>query len=196
MNKKILIVIIVVVAILAVLFSLRFIVGGPEDDWICSGGEWIKHGNPAAPMPTESCGEKYIACTMEAKLCSDGSYVGRSGPKCEFAPCPKEDLIQIESPRAGEAISSPLLIRGEARGQWFFEASFPVKLVDENGKVLAQMPAQAKSEWMTTDFVPFEVKLIFSTSTAQKGYLIFKKDNPSGLPEHDDELRVPIVFSR
>jgi flagellar basal body-associated protein FliL len=28
-----------------------------------------------------------IACTMEAKLCPDGSYVGRTGPKCEFTPC-------------------------------------------------------------------------------------------------------------
>ena len=28
------------------------------------------------------------ACTMEAKLCPDGSYVGRSGPTCEFAKCP------------------------------------------------------------------------------------------------------------
>lgn len=27
-------------------------------------------------------------CTLEAKLCPDGSYVGRTGPKCEFAPCP------------------------------------------------------------------------------------------------------------
>ena len=32
--------------------------------------------------------EVQIACTMEAKLCPDGSAVGRSGPKCEFAPCP------------------------------------------------------------------------------------------------------------
>lgn len=29
-----------------------------------------------------------VACTMEAKLCPDGSTVGRSGPKCEFAECP------------------------------------------------------------------------------------------------------------
>lgn len=28
------------------------------------------------------------ACTMEAKICPDGSAVGRSGPTCEFAPCP------------------------------------------------------------------------------------------------------------
>jgi hypothetical protein len=30
------------------------------------------------------------ACTTEAKLCPDGSAVGRSGPNCEFAPCPGE----------------------------------------------------------------------------------------------------------
>lgn len=29
-----------------------------------------------------------IACTMEAKLCPDGSYVSRTGPNCEFTPCP------------------------------------------------------------------------------------------------------------
>jgi len=29
-----------------------------------------------------------VFCTMEAKLCPDGSYVGRTGPKCEFAVCP------------------------------------------------------------------------------------------------------------
>lgn len=31
-----------------------------------------------------------VACTMEAKQCPDGSYVGRQGPACEFAPCPGE----------------------------------------------------------------------------------------------------------
>ncbi|PIR78902.1 MAG: hypothetical protein COU26_04065 [Candidatus Levybacteria bacterium CG10_big_fil_rev_8_21_14_0_10_36_30] len=31
---------------------------------------------------------KQIACTMEAKVCPDGTSVGRSGPKCEFTPCP------------------------------------------------------------------------------------------------------------
>lgn len=35
--------------------------------------------------------EDPIACTMEAKLCSDGSSVGRTGPNCEFAACPIHD---------------------------------------------------------------------------------------------------------
>ncbi|MEI6426681.1 MAG: hypothetical protein WCO66_05045 [Candidatus Absconditabacteria bacterium] len=37
------------------------------------------------------------ACTMDAKACPDGSYVGRTGPNCEFAPCPTTNT--------GEAVS-------------------------------------------------------------------------------------------
>jgi hypothetical protein len=32
--------------------------------------------------------DRQVACTMEAKLCPDGSAVGRTSPNCEFAPCP------------------------------------------------------------------------------------------------------------
>jgi len=33
-----------------------------------------------------------IACTLEAKICPDGSYVGRTGPRCEFASCPTHEM--------------------------------------------------------------------------------------------------------
>ena len=29
------------------------------------------------------------ACTVETRICLDGSYVGRTGPSCEFAACPR-----------------------------------------------------------------------------------------------------------
>lgn len=35
------------------------------------------------PQPVEN-----IACTLDARVCPDGSYVGRVAPTCEFAPCP------------------------------------------------------------------------------------------------------------
>lgn len=38
------------------------------------------------------------ACTMEAKFCSDGTYVSRSGPNCEFVACPGEQANQIANP--------------------------------------------------------------------------------------------------
>jgi hypothetical protein len=34
-----------------------------------------------------------VFCTQDAKLCPDGSYVGRIGPHCEFALCPSEALM-------------------------------------------------------------------------------------------------------
>lgn len=108
----------------------------------------------------------------------------------------KADLIVIENPRPNQEISSPLLISGKARGSWYFEASFPVKLIDANGKQIGIVPAQAQGEWMTTEFVPFKATLIFPVPSTKTGTLILQKDNPSGLSEHDDALIVPTIFSR
>lgn len=36
-------------------------------------------------------GDDLVACTLEAKICPDGSAVGRTGPNCEFAACPDSD---------------------------------------------------------------------------------------------------------
>lgn len=33
-----------------------------------------------------------VACTADAKLCPDGTGVGRSGPSCEFAECPLPNI--------------------------------------------------------------------------------------------------------
>lgn len=106
----------------------------------------------------------------------------------------KTNIIRLNSPRPNQIISSPLIITGEARGTWYFEASFPVKLADEKGNELAQVVAQAQSEWMTKDFVPFKAELKFETPSTKNGFLTLEKDNPSGLPENEDKLTIPIRF--
>lgn len=107
----------------------------------------------------------------------------------------KADLIVADTPKAGSAISSPLTILGRARGNWYFEASFPYELKDAQGNTLAQGPVQAQGEWMTSDFVPFSTIITFPSQPAgSKGTLILKKDNPSGLPENEDQLVIPITF--
>jgi benzodiazapine receptor len=104
----------------------------------------------------------------------------------------KLDLIRVATPRPGDTVKSPLTVRGEARGNWFFEASFPVKVVDENGKVIGNGVAQAEDEWMTTEFVPFTVTIKLTATSAHKASLILEKDNPSGLSQNDDSLTIPI----
>lgn len=105
-----------------------------------------------------------------------------------------KDLVRIDSPLPDQVVKSPLVIRGEARGNWYFEASFPAKLMDANGKELISIPVRAKGEWMTTDYVPFETTMIFVKPETSTGTLILKKDNPSGLPENDDEVKIPVKF--
>lgn len=51
-------------------------------------GASSKLNSTAVHPPTKSGGAVSVACTMDAKICPDGSAVGRSGPTCQFAACP------------------------------------------------------------------------------------------------------------
>ncbi|MDP2641254.1 MAG: GerMN domain-containing protein [Candidatus Yanofskybacteria bacterium] len=108
----------------------------------------------------------------------------------------KEHLIRVEFPRPNETIRSPLAIQGQARGVWFFEADFPVRLEDTEGNTIATGIAMTPFDWMTENFVPFSVHLEFETPGTERGVLILSKDNPSGLSEHDDEVRIPVRFAQ
>ena len=70
---------------------------------------------------------------MDAMLCPDGTYVGRSGPDCQFI-CPavpevpadikahindKADLIVLNVPAPNAVVMNPVVIQGQARGYWF-----------------------------------------------------------------------------
>lgn len=104
------------------------------------------------------------------------------------------DLIRVTSPAPLDLIASPLAIEGETRGTWFFEASFPVKLLDANGNEIAVGHAEALNDWMTENFVPFRAELKFAAPKTATGKLILEKDNPSGLPEYDNRFVVPVRF--
>lgn len=109
----------------------------------------------------------------------------------------KTELITLENPRPNQIISSPLIVKGRARGNWFFEASFPVTLVNWDGLIIAEGFAQAQGDWMTTEFVPFEATLNFTIDPdvySKRGALILRKANPSDLPEFDDALEIPVIY--
>lgn len=106
-----------------------------------------------------------------------------------------EALIRVNNPLPGQEIASGFELQGEARGNWFFEASFPAKIVDSSGRLVAQFVVQADGEWMTTDFVPFTQTVTFSRPQTATGTLVLMKDNPSGLPEHDREISIPVKFA-
>lgn len=57
-----------------------------------------------------------VACTMDAMECPDGSFVGRTGPNCEFAACPSS---KIETPSVS---NTPIVIPSNWKQ---FSADFP-----------------------------------------------------------------------
>ena len=73
-----------------------------------------------------------IACTMEAKLCPDGSAVGRIGPNCEFAKCP-EVKLQITSFEECAAAGYPIM------------ESYPEQCKTPDGKTFVKSYANQKS---------------------------------------------------
>lgn len=110
-------------------------------------------------------------------------------------PVDVSDLIIVDRPQAGEIIENPVTISGRARGSWFFEGSFPIKIVDVSGELLGEGIAEAQSSWMTNDFVVFRAAISFKSPATSSGFIILHNDNPSGLPDKDKELKIPIVFS-
>lgn len=90
-------------------------------------------------------------------------------------------------------ITSPLTVVGEIPGTWYFEGSFPVILEDIDGNIIGTSVAQAQGDWMVTQPVRFSVSMNFTNpNNLNSGYLVFKKDNPSGLPEHDKSVMWPV----
>jgi len=126
-----------------------------------------------------------------ARMGSSGLY---PTPSASATPS-SDDKIRLDSPLPGAYVSSPLTVTGQARGTWYFEASFPVELTDWDGKIIAQTPAQAQGDWMTTGWVPFQAMLTFPKQPpGSRGFLILKKDNPSGLPQNEDSREIMIYF--
>ncbi len=102
--------------------------------------------------------------------------------------------IAVTAPALNAVITSPVTVEGQAPGPWYFEASFPVKVLDGDGTVLGQGPVQAQSDWMTTGTVPFAATLSFAKPKYATGTIVFHNDNPSGDPARDKEFRFPVRF--
>ncbi len=105
------------------------------------------------------------------------------------------DLIRVQTPTPNQTISSGFDLKGEAKGGWYFEASFGGWIEDSNGKKIVVFPVQADGDWMTLNFVPFSEIVTFSPPETSAGYLVLRNDNPSGLPENDRQIVIPVKFA-
>lgn len=104
------------------------------------------------------------------------------------------ELLKVEKPLPNAEVKSPLSIKGKARGTWYFEGSFSILLEDSKGNILDTAIAEAEGNWMTESFVPFSAEMIFDAPDDERGYLIFRKANPSGLEKNARAYNLPVLF--
>jgi len=178
MIKKLTPLLIALVVLSAISFLLSLVVPGQDaESRVDSFEDCVDAGNPVMESYPRQCRH------------GDEVFVEDIGNLVE-----KTDLIRLGSPRPSQKVKSPLSLEGEARGTWFFEGDFPVQLIKKDGTIVGASFATAESEARNEDFVQFSGRLEFAVERQTKADLILKKDNPSGLPENDDFLRVPIIL--
>ena len=104
------------------------------------------------------------------------------------------NLIKVSLPFPDAVVGKDFSIIGKARGSWFFEASFPIEVLDKNGNSLVKINAKAQGDWMTENFVPFKVDIKIPDSYIGKATIVLIKDNPSGLTENAASMSFPITI--
>jgi len=92
------------------------------------------------------------ACGQSAKTPepSDAQSTVGPGPTETAAPSPAVVYpagFSLTSPSAGATTASPLTVTGVAPKDWYFEAVFDAVLLDAQGNLLTQAPAQAQTDW-------------------------------------------------
>ena len=102
-----------------------------------------------------------------------------------------KDMITLDLIKPGVTVLPTFTVTGQARGTWYFEASFPVEVLDKDGRRLASTAAKANGDWMTDNFVPFSATLTIENYSGP-ATLVLHKDNPSGLPENEASVSIPI----
>lgn len=104
-----------------------------------------------------------VACTMEAKQCPDGSYVGRTGTKCEFAQCPEVKSLMTEA--EARVIAEKSCIKGgEALGAGTYNSNSQTWWYDANlnatrpgcspACVVSEQTKTAEINWRCTGLIP------------------------------------------
>ncbi|PIR82407.1 hypothetical protein COU20_02695 [Candidatus Kaiserbacteria bacterium CG10_big_fil_rev_8_21_14_0_10_59_10] len=102
------------------------------------------------------------------------------------------DMVQLDLIYPGVTVLPQFTVTGQARGMWFFEADFPIEVLDMEGNRIAMEIATAEGEWMTEEFVPFSATFDLGEYSGP-ATLVLHRSNASGLPEHDASMSVPIV---
>ena len=189
----------IVILSLLILAAISLLAINYFSAWQCSEGRWIRKGLPLSKKPLAGCvqkvqelknGEEYQkkGDNSEAYLETPGASSGETYSLPEMG-------IEVTSPKKGEEIKSPLIVKGKVKTDWLFEGSFPIKILTNDKRVLAEGYAQGDGDWMDKDWVNFEGTIKFPAPNGVEGFLFLEPDDPTGFPKYGASVHFPVRFA-
>ena len=156
----------------------------------------LSGSGPYAPLYVEIVGKKVEAPAVGFGSSYAGAILIQALTAASATGSCMQDLIVLENLVPGSHVTSPIQIAGKARGNWYFEGDFPVRVLDEHANVVGVGFATAQGEWMTEEFVPFlgVVPLDTTPAAGTPGRIVLTRSNPADMPENDDSLETLIYF--
>jgi hypothetical protein len=118
---------------------------------------------------------------------------GVKTPSVTPAPSNWASEVKLVSPTSNQAVESPLRVTGSIKRNWTFEAVMTIWVLDSKKAVIGGGPVYTTLTNESDEWVSFDTSLIF-TPEGSDGFLQIKNDNPSGLPENEKVLEVPLKF--
>ncbi len=144
------------------------------------------------------------ACGQPAKAPEPSDAQSNADAAPAATPTPSPAVVypagfSVTSPATGATTTSPLTVTGVAPNDWYFEAVFDAVLLDAQGNLLTQAPAQAQSDWTRPGPVPFRAVFSYAVDATQTGTVVLTEDQTGKGADGDDvplrEVRIPVVLT-
>lgn len=173
----------------------------PTGTWECYNGDWVKRGRPGTAQPTTPC--RPVTSSLGELIASAESVLENfnsetvTAEASKFAASEKEaTAIILQTPKAGDLISSPLTVTGLAPADWFYQGELLITLEDSERQVIAKhFGSKQPGNTTVPNYNSFSAWIDFETD-ASIGYLVVYKNNLSAtaVETGDQSQRWPIIF--
>lgn len=104
------------------------------------------------------------------------------------------EVVTVDEPVPHGRITNPLVVRGKVAGSWFFEANFPIVVLDEHRHAIGVGFGVARGDWMTEKPVKFTASVKLKDTDGDRGFVVLHRANPSDDRTLDAKVEIPIRF--
>lgn len=142
---------------------------------------------------------RFICVVLFAGLaaCSPPQAEKTEAPPAAEAPPAQTGAATVDGVAEGARLTSPATLEGVAPKDWYFEAQFPAMLVGADGRVIAEAPAMAESDWTAPNNDPIRFRIAFTFAVTQDtpATLVLQEDQPGEDNPPARETRIPVVLA-